>query len=122
MNRIKGLLTHNKKSMVRNALIVVLVVLFCLHIALNHRAASIVSFDLKGATTLFITQVAAAKLPQAQQKQVTQRFSKVLKQTLHDYAKVHSVTILVKGAVIEGQDITAYIEQQVANKMGAHHG
>ena len=122
MNKIKGLLTYNKKSLVRDALIAVLVVLFCLHIALQHRVASIVSFDLKGATTLFITQVAAAKLPQVQQKQLTQRFSKVLKQTLHDYAKAHSITILVKGAVIEGQDITAHIEQQVANKMGAHHG
>ena len=110
------------KSGIRDGVLVLLVIAFCASFFVGNKPQAVVSFDLKGATNLFVRQVAEAKLTQVQQKQVTQRFSKVLKQTLSDYAKAHSITILVKGAAIEGQDITAHIEQQVAKKMGAHHG
>ena len=80
-----------------------------------------VSFDLKGATKLFVKQVSSAHLSKAKQALLAKRFSRVLKQTLNKYAKAHNLIILVKGAVLAGPDITPQIERQVALNMGGRH-
>jgi len=109
------------KSGIRDGVLVLLVIAFCASFFVGNKPQALASFDLKGATKLFVKQVSSAHLSKAKQALHAKRFSRVLKQTLNEYAKAHNLIILVKGAVLAGPDITPQIERQVALNMGGRH-
>lgn len=124
MQWIKGhLLKGNPaiKGTIRDSVLALLVIAFFGSFFVGNKPQAVVSFDLKGATKLFVKQVSSAHLSKAKQALLAKRFSRVLKQTLIEYAKAHNLIILVKGAVLAGPDITPQIERQVALNMGERH-
>ena len=124
MQWIKGHLLKGKpaiKVTIRDSVLTLLVIAFCASLFVGNKPQAVVSFDLKGATKLFVKQVSSSHLSKAKQALLSSRFSRVLKQTLNKYAKAHNLIILVKGAVLAGPDITLQIERQVALNMGGRH-
>lgn len=125
MNMIKKHQIKNKlitKIGMKDSVLFVLIILFGVHLIMDHKSKEVVSFDLNGASQLFMHEVAGAKLSSNQQAALSKRFASTLKHTLEHYASTHHVVILVKGAVIAGTDITPAIEQQVAEAMEVHYG
>lgn len=88
----------------------------CVFLSLLH--PTIVTYNPSHTIHLFSKEMAEARLSASETKQLSQRFSHVLKETLLHYAKVHQVTILKNDeAIVSEKDITAEIEKQLSQNM-----
>ena len=77
-----------------------------------------VSFDMAGTVNSFMAQAATQSLDEAQIKRLTTRFNTALSESLSAYQREHRAVIVVAPAVVGGaEDITAQIQQAVADRM-----
>ncbi|PAX78565.1 type-F conjugative transfer system protein TrbI [Citrobacter sp. TSA-1] len=77
-----------------------------------------VSFDMAGTVNSFMAQAAEQSLNETQIKTLTTRFNTALSESLSAYQREHRAVIVVAPAVVGGaEDITAFIQQSVAERM-----
>lgn len=79
-----------------------------------------VSFDLRGTVDSFTEQSAQQPLSDDARERLVAQFSVALDRSLVEYQAQHHAVILVSSAVVAGApDITAQIQESVAQKMRA---